>query len=82
MSTLFPTFGAAIIGGKMETIIIKIAELIQHGFDVIEDNRLKDGTKLQSLKLKLFALSGLIDELKAENLKLKQQIEIVKGEKK
>ena len=66
----------------METIIIKIAELIQHGFDVIEDNRLKDGTKLQSLKLKLFALSGLIDELKAENLKLKQQIEIVKGEKK
>ena len=65
----------------METIIIKIVELLQHGFDVIEDNRLKDGTKIQSLKLKLFALSGLIDELKAENLKLKQQIEILKGGK-
>ena len=58
----------------METIIIKIAELIQHGFDVIEDNRLKDGTKLQSLKLKLFALGGLIDELKRENERLKQRI--------
>ncbi len=65
----------------METIIIKIVELLQHGFDVIEDKRLKDGTKVQSLKLKLFALQGLIDELKTENLKLKQQIEILKGEK-
>ena len=58
----------------METIIIKIAELIQRGFDVIEDNRLKDGTKLQSLKLKLFALGGLIEELKRENERLKQRI--------
>ena len=58
----------------MESIIIKIAELLQHGFDVIEDNRLKDGTKLQSLKLKLFALGGLIDELKRENERLKQRI--------
>lgn len=65
----------------MESIIIKIVELLQHGFDVIEDNRLKDGTKIQSLKLKLFALQGLIEELKAENLKLKQQIEILKGGK-
>lgn len=64
----------------MEAIIIKIAELLQHGFQVIEDNRLQDKTKVQSLKLKLFALSGLIDELKAENLKLKQQIEILKNE--
>ena len=58
----------------MDALIIKIAELIQHGFDVIEDNRLKDGTKLQSLKLKLFALGGLIDELKRENERLKQRI--------
>ena len=35
---------------------------------------LKDGTKLQSLKLKLFALGGLIDELKRENERLKQRI--------
>ena len=66
----------------MESIIIKIAELLEHGFQVIEDSRLQDKTKLQSLKLKLFALSGLIEELKTENLKLKQQIEILKGEKK
>lgn len=65
----------------MESIIIKIVELLQHGFDVIEDSRLKDGTKIQSLKLKLFALQGFVEELKAENLKLKQQIEILKGGK-
>ena len=65
----------------MDALIIKIAELLQHGFQVIEDSRLQDKTKVQSLKLKLFAMSGLIDELKAENLKLKQQIEILKGEK-
>lgn len=65
----------------MESIIIKIVELLHHGFDVIEDNRLKDGTKIQSLKLKLFALQGLVEELKAESLKLKQQIEILKGGK-
>ncbi len=64
----------------MEAIIIKIAELLEHGFQVVEDNRLKDGTKVQSLKLKLFALGGLIDELKEENAKLKQQIEILKNE--
>ena len=66
----------------MDALIIKIAELLQHGFQVIEDSRLQDKTKVQSLKLKLFALSGLIEELKTENLKLKQQIEILKGEKK
>lgn len=66
----------------MDALIIKIVELLQHGFDVIEDKRLKDGTKIQSLKLKLFALQGLIDDLKTENINLKQQIEILKGEKK
>ena len=65
----------------MDALIIKIAELLQHGFQVIEDSRLQDKTKVQSLKLKLFALSGLIEELKTENLKLKQQIEILKGGK-
>ena len=58
----------------MESIIIKIAELLEHGFQVIEDSRLQDKTKLQSLKLKLFALGGLIDELKRENERLKQRI--------
>lgn len=65
----------------MDALIIKIAELLQHGFQVIEDSRLQDKTKVQSLKLKLFALQGLIDELKTENLKLKQQLEILKGGK-
>ena len=58
----------------MDALIIKIAELLQHGFQVIEDSRLQDKTKLQSLKLKLFALGGLIDELKRENERLKQRI--------
>lgn len=61
----------------MENVIIKIAELIQRGFAILEDERSQDKTKLQSLKLKLFALGGLIDELKRENERLKQRIKIL-----
>lgn len=66
----------------MDALIVRLAELLQHGLEVIEDRSLQDKTKIQSLKMKLFSLRGLIEELKAENLKLKQQIEILKGEKK
>lgn len=65
----------------MDALIVRLAELLQHGLEVIEDRSLQDKTKIQSLKMKLFSLRGLIEELKAENLKLKQQIEILKGEK-
>lgn len=65
----------------MDALIVRLAELLQHGLEVIEDRSLQDKTKIQSLKMKLFSLQGLIEELKAENLKLKQQIEILKGEK-
>lgn len=65
----------------MDALIVRLAELLQHGLEVIEDRSLQDKTKIQSLKMKLFSLRGLIEELKAENLKLKQQIEILKGGK-
>lgn len=66
----------------MDALIVRLAELLQHGLEVIEDRSLQDKTKIQSLKMKLFSLQGLIEELKVENVKLKQQIEILKGEKK